>query len=109
MGYRTKRIQKGHSEFMLETSQLDRRRIEPRHKIAPREGKMMENSDLEAQAGAIRRRDFVKLGAGAGVMLALDPLGTLAQSATGRSGSIDLHTHWVPEAYNKALARLKSA
>src|SRR5260370_9576614 len=40
-------------------------------------------------------------------MLALDPLGTLAQSATGRSGSIDLHTHWVPEAYNKALARLK--
>src|SRR4029077_3219188 len=102
----TKRIQSGHSECMLAPSQLHRRRIE-RYMIAPREGKIMENSDLDAQATAIRRRDFIKLGASAGVMLALDPLGASAQSATGRPVSIDLHTHWVPEAYERALAQLK--
>ena len=63
--------------------------------------------EVDAQTAAIRRRDFIKLGAGASVMMALDPLGASAQSTASRPISIDLHTHWVPEAYDKALAQLK--
>jgi aminocarboxymuconate-semialdehyde decarboxylase len=56
---------------------------------------------------AIGRRDFIKLGTGAGVMMALGPRALAAQNAGGGPVSIDLHTHWVPEAYDKALAQLK--
>jgi aminocarboxymuconate-semialdehyde decarboxylase len=75
--------------------------------IAPRRRKLMNHFEVDAQTAAIRRRDFIKLGAGAGVMMALDPLGASAQSTASRPISIDLHTHWVPEAYEKALAQLK--
>ena len=67
----------------------------------------MNHFEVDAQTAAIRRRDFIKLGAGASVMMALDPLGASAQSTASRPISIDLHTHWVPEAYDKALAQLK--
>jgi hypothetical protein len=67
----------------------------------------MDNTEFDAQAAGIPRRDFIKLGVGASAMIALDPLGGSAQSVAGQPVSIDLHTHWVPEAYNKALARLK--
>lgn len=67
----------------------------------------MNHFEVDAQTAAIRRRDFIKLGAGVGAMMALDPLGAPAQSTASRPISIDLHTHWVPEAYDKALAQLK--
>jgi aminocarboxymuconate-semialdehyde decarboxylase len=67
----------------------------------------MDNFEFNAQAATIPRRDFIKLGVGAGAMIALDPLGGSAQTAARQPVSIDLHTHWVPEAYEKALARLK--
>src|SRR5580693_3761804 len=67
----------------------------------------MENLELEAREDGIARRDFMKLSAGAGVMMALDPLGISAESPTEQPVSIDLHTHWVPEAYDKALSQLK--
>src|SRR5580693_3338216 len=67
----------------------------------------MENLELEAREDGIARRDFMKLSTGAGVMMALDPLGISAESPTEQPVSIDLHTHWVPEAYDKALAQLK--
>jgi len=67
----------------------------------------MENLELEARENGIARRDFIKLSAGAGVMMALDPLGISAASPAEQPVSIDLHTHWVPEAYDKALSQLK--
>jgi len=67
----------------------------------------MENFEPDAREAAIGRRDFIKLGAGAGVMMALDSRGAAAQGARAEPVSIDLHTHWVPEAYDKALAQLK--
>jgi len=53
----------------------------------------MENFDRDAAEAAMARRDFIKLGTGAGVMMALDPRGASAQSAAGQPVSIDLHTH----------------
>lgn len=67
----------------------------------------MDEFESDTQAARIPRRDFIKLGVGASAMIALDPLRGSAQSVAGQPVSIDLHTHWVPEAYNKALARLK--
>ena len=67
----------------------------------------MENFEVEPPEAAIGRRDFIKLGAGAGALMALDINGASAQSKTGQPVSIDVHTHWVPEAYDKALAQLK--
>ena len=67
----------------------------------------MDTFEFDPQAATIPRRDFIKLGVGAGAMIALDPLGGSAQTAARKPVSIDLHTHWVPEAYEKALARLK--
>lgn len=67
----------------------------------------MGNLELEAREDEIARRDFITLSAGAGAMLALDPLGISAESPTEQPVSIDLHTHWIPEAYDKALSQLK--
>ena len=67
----------------------------------------MEKCELNAREAGIGRREFIKLGAGAGMIMALDVPGASAQSANGGPASIDLHTHWVPEAYDKALAELK--
>jgi aminocarboxymuconate-semialdehyde decarboxylase len=67
----------------------------------------MNRSELDTQEAAIGRRDFIKLGAGAGALMALDPQESSTQNGVVRPVSIDLHTHWVPEAYDKALAELK--
>ena len=55
----------------------------------------------------IGRRDLFKLGAGA--LLASAAMGRKA-SAQGNVGppvSIDMHTHWAPEAYTKALSKMR--
>src|SRR5438309_1063500 len=82
------------------------KRISERHSSRGRR-RIMENFEPDAREAAIGRRDFIKLGAGAGVMMALDSRGAAAQGARAEPVSIDLHTHWVPEAYDKALAQLK--
>ena len=51
----------------------------------------------------------MKLGAGAGAMMALSAGRASARPGISRPVSIDLHAHWVPEAYGKALAELKPA
>jgi aminocarboxymuconate-semialdehyde decarboxylase len=57
---------------------------------------------------SIDRRDFIKLGAGAGAMAltALEAGEVLAQGQAGPGDSIDLHTHWAPMAYSEAIAKL---
>ena len=69
----------------------------------------MKGSQAGRQMSAMRRRDFIKLGAGAGAMTmtAPDAGRAAAQTGTSRPVSIDLHTHWTPEAYLKALAQLR--
>lgn len=52
------------------------------------------------------RRDFVALGAGAGAMTALAARKAQAQSGRSRPVSIDVHTHWQPEVYRKAMVEL---
>ncbi len=69
----------------------------------------MKDSKVRPQASAIDRRDFLKIGAGGGV-LAMTALGaptTFAQSGAKGPGSIDLHSHWLPESYAKALTKLR--
>jgi predicted TIM-barrel fold metal-dependent hydrolase len=81
------------------------------------------------QESAIRRRDFIKLGAGAAgaatlatAMTTLYPGSASAQAPSsqrvpwwaaqpekgrvGKPAAIDMHSHWSPEPYNKALAAL---
>ena len=59
------------------------------------------------------RRDFMKLGLGATVVTALNAgfgspaaaqTGGAAQRPAGRVRSVDMHSHWSPEVYNKAFA-----
>jgi aminocarboxymuconate-semialdehyde decarboxylase len=56
------------------------------------------------------RRDFMKLGlgalaaAGAGVDSLAHAQGRGGQAAAGRVRSVDMHSHWSPEIYNKAFA-----
>jgi aminocarboxymuconate-semialdehyde decarboxylase len=69
--------------------------------------KEMPTFECDAQGAPIPRREFIKLGVGAGAMTVLDLPRGPAQSPARQAVSIDLHTHWVPEAYDKALARLK--
>ena len=58
--------------------------------------------------GTLDRRGFIKLGAGVGAMAltALEAGEALAQGAAEKPRSIDLHTHWTPDAYVKAIAKL---
>jgi|SRR5690242_802857 aminocarboxymuconate-semialdehyde decarboxylase len=67
----------------------------------------MQNSEPCEREAMIHRRDLLKLGAAAAAMMSLDAHRTSAQNAAGGPVSIDLHTHWIPEAYDKALAELK--
>jgi aminocarboxymuconate-semialdehyde decarboxylase len=72
---------------------------------------------------AIRRRDFIKASAGIGAAAAALPAGVLAaekqtvkaqswwdakpaNARANRSVAIDVHAHWVPEPYAKAMAAL---
>jgi aminocarboxymuconate-semialdehyde decarboxylase len=59
------------------------------------------------QGSAIGRREFVKLGATAGAMMTLNVGESLAKPTTGQRTSIDVHTHWAPEAYSKALEEVR--
>ena len=64
------------------------------------------------------RRDFLKLGAGAGAVMSMVKSGTAfaqgvpawearpANIASVRPVSIDMHTHWAPEAYVKAQVEM---
>jgi aminocarboxymuconate-semialdehyde decarboxylase len=68
---------------------------------------MTKRSDA-APSQSIERRDFIKLGAGLSA-LALTDLQTAqasAQRAPAASGSIDVHAHWVPDAYASAIRQL---
>ena len=83
----------------------------------------MKNSELPERESIIRRRDFVRAGAGAAATISmLNGVKASAQAPAspgvpfwaarpGKGGvikpeSIDLHSHWSPEPYNKALADL---
>jgi len=61
------------------------------------------------RAYTVGRRDFLKMGAGGGAlaMTALNAPAAFADIDTSHSGSIDLHAHWMPEVYAKALNELK--
>ena len=69
----------------------------------------MKNSELSQRASAIDRRDFLKIGAGGSAlaMTALSSPAAFAQTGKNQSGSIDIHSHWLPEPYAKALAQLR--
>lgn len=67
----------------------------------------MKSFESGVPRSAIGRRGFMKLGAGAGAMMALNAGRAPARGGTGRPVSIDLHAHWAPEAYTKAVAELK--
>ena len=83
----------------------------------------MKDSELPLRASAIGRRDFIRVGAGAAAAIsALSALPARAQSTSpegipwwaarpgkggmGKPAAIDMHAHWSPEPYNKALADL---
>jgi aminocarboxymuconate-semialdehyde decarboxylase len=84
----------------------------------------MKDSQLPEPRSMVGRRNFIKLGAGAAAAIsALDVLKASAQapaalqgvpwwaarpgkSGVGKPTAIDMHTHWAPEAYNKALVEL---
>jgi aminocarboxymuconate-semialdehyde decarboxylase len=70
------------------------------------------------QGPSLRRRDFLKLGAGTGALMTMmrsDGLAAQGQSAWRarpadisaiRPVSIDMHTHWAPEAYVRAQVEM---
>lgn len=64
----------------------------------------------DKRSNAVDRRDFIKLGtgAGAGALLFADLQASEApaQSKAAGPGSIDVHAHWVPQAYADRLAQL---
>jgi aminocarboxymuconate-semialdehyde decarboxylase len=70
---------------------------------------MKRGSEFPSRVSEVVRRDFIKLGVGAGagavVSTMLNAAEASAQSGKG-AGSIDLHTHWSPPAYTKILQRL---
>ena len=81
----------------------------------------MKGSESSVTGPQIGRRDFIKVGAGAAATLSL-PTVVSAQTPSshpipwwearpgkggvGKPEAIDLHSHWSPEPYNKALADL---
>jgi predicted TIM-barrel fold metal-dependent hydrolase len=80
----------------------------------------MKGSKPSRPAPLIGRRDFFKASAGAGAMMTMLNAGTTAAPGQEvpawdarpsnpraiRPVSIDVHTHWAPEAYRKAQAEL---
>jgi aminocarboxymuconate-semialdehyde decarboxylase len=69
---------------------------------------MKKGSELSLSVPTAGRRSFLKVGASVGGMMisALNAPKAGAQNGAGRPISIDLHTHWTPPAYSKALAKL---
>jgi len=83
----------------------------------------MNDSELPARESIIGRRDFIRVGAGAAATISmLNVVKASAQAPSsrgvpwwaarpgkggvGKPASIDMHSHWSPEPYNKALADL---
>lgn len=81
----------------------------------------MKDFEIPIRQFEMRRRDVLRLGAGAAAFIGMLPMKGLGQSASQgtpfwaarpRNGSavkpeaIDMHAHWSPEPYNKALAAL---
>ena len=66
----------------------------------------MKDSQMDALVPAIDRRDLLKLGAGAVAVASLHAPVASSQSTASHQGSIDVHAHWVPEAYSRALAEM---
>ena len=64
------------------------------------------NDSTTVRKSAIGRRKVLKLGAGALASVAFARK-VSAQGNTGAEGSIDMHTHWAPEAYTKALSKMR--
>jgi aminocarboxymuconate-semialdehyde decarboxylase len=67
----------------------------------------MKSTGAGGRGSTIGRRGFMKLGAGAGAMMALNAGRAPARAGTSRPVSIDLHAHWAPEAYTKAVDKLR--
>jgi len=69
----------------------------------------MKNLEVSSQASAVGRRDFLKMGVGGGALVttALGASAAFAEADMSHSGSIDIHSHWIPEAYAKAVAQLR--
>ena len=61
------------------------------------------------RASAVGRRDFLKMGASGSAlaMTALSSPAAFADIDTGHTGSIDIHSHWMPEVYANALNQLR--
>lgn len=59
-------------------------------------------------SSGIARREFLKLGAAAGALIALNGRDGFSQAPAARvANSIDMHAHWAPQAYAKALDQLR--
>lgn len=54
----------------------------------------------------IERRNFLKVGVGAGALMLAQLRASEAAAQTPAPRSIDVHTHWVPDSYAKALVQL---
>jgi aminocarboxymuconate-semialdehyde decarboxylase len=69
----------------------------------------MKLSEENPRASTLGRRDFLQLGVGAGALLrtALNAPLASPQYGTNRTGSIDIHSHWAPGAYGKALTQIR--
>jgi aminocarboxymuconate-semialdehyde decarboxylase len=70
---------------------------------------LMKNLELAARTSTVGRREFLKMGAGGGAlaMTALGDPAAFAETDASHSGSIDIHSHWMPEIYAKALNQLR--
>jgi aminocarboxymuconate-semialdehyde decarboxylase len=63
-----------------------------------------------ARQSTIARREFIKFGAAAGALIACGgPRAAFSQIRTIPSaGSIDVHSHWAPQAYMRALNQMRT-
>src|SRR4030088_3851229 len=70
---------------------------------------MMKNLEHGPRASTVGRREFIKMGAGGGAlaMTALGAPAAFAETDAINSVSIDIHSHWMPEIYAKALNQLR--
>src|SRR5260370_13949117 len=82
----------------------------------------MKDSEPPVRESMIERRDFIRVGAGAAAAIGMQSVVKAAQAASskgvpwwaarpgkggvGKPTAIDMHSHWSPEPYNKALADL---
>jgi aminocarboxymuconate-semialdehyde decarboxylase len=69
----------------------------------------MKGVKVGPQVPTIERQYFSKQGGSGGASMTTGPMarGGSAKNRASEPVSIDMHTHWAPEAYNKAMARLR--